>query len=65
MQTISAAAIDAMERFYRANTDTKIPGTGLGLAIVKSVAEAHGGSVGVASVLGQGSCFTFTLTAAR
>jgi PAS domain S-box-containing protein len=33
-------------------------GAGLGLAIVKGVAEAHGGSVTVASELGKGTTFT-------
>ena len=36
-------------------------GTGLGLAIVKSLIEAHGGSVGVSSAPGVGTCVTFTL----
>jgi two-component system phosphate regulon sensor histidine kinase PhoR len=49
------------ERFYRAPSHRQRPGVGLGLAIVKGVAEAHGGSVGVDSQPGQGSCFWFSL----
>lgn len=36
-------------------------GTGLGLSLVKEIAELHGGSVGVTSELGKGSCFYFDL----
>ena len=36
-------------------------GTGLGLSIVRHVAEAHGGSVHVRSVLGAGSTFVIRL----
>lgn len=38
-------------------------GMGLGLAIVKAFVEAHGGEVTVASQVGQGSTFRFTLPA--
>ena len=58
-------AVDAQprlfERFYRANSDSKIQGTGLGLAIVKSVAEIHGGGVYVQSQPNHGSTLGMTL----
>ena len=43
------------ERFVKLDTFTQ--GTGLGLSICKSIAEQLGGSVGVESVAGEGSCF--------
>ncbi|MEB3231244.1 MAG: ATP-binding protein, partial [Leptolyngbyaceae bacterium] len=36
-------------------------GTGLGLMLVKQIVELHGGTVGLTSTLGEGSCFTIDL----
>jgi signal transduction histidine kinase len=41
------------------------PGTGLGLFIARSIAEAHGGSLGVSSGVEPGSTFTLTLPISR
>jgi two-component system sensor histidine kinase BaeS len=54
------------DRFYRADTSRNAAtgGSGLGLAIVKAIIEAHGGTVGVESTPGKGTCVWFTLTRA-
>jgi signal transduction histidine kinase/CHASE3 domain sensor protein len=51
------------QRFFRSSTATEqaIPGTGLGLVISKAIAEAHGGTIGVTSDRGQGTCFRVEL----
>ena len=54
------------DRFYRVDParQHRSAGSGLGLALVKSIAEAHGGSVGVSSVRGL-TCFTLRLPLAQ
>lgn len=46
------------ERFY---TNRKQGGTGVGLSVAQQIAKQHGGQISVASVLGEGTCFTLTL----
>jgi signal transduction histidine kinase len=50
------------DRFYQADNRHR-GGThaGLGLAIVKRILELHGGAIRVASVLGEGTTFVFSL----
>jgi two-component system, OmpR family, phosphate regulon sensor histidine kinase PhoR len=61
-----ADQVHIFERFYRVHKDrsrTAGGGTGLGLAIVKHIVLAHGGSIAVQSVPGQGAAFTIRLPA--
>ena len=45
------------EPFYRGQAQKSIPGTGLGLPIAKRIAEGHGGTLEVQTVLGEGAAF--------
>jgi PAS domain S-box-containing protein len=49
------------ERFFRAETQSRIPGTGLGLAIAAELVRRHGGYLDVRSTLGHGSTFALYL----
>jgi signal transduction histidine kinase len=60
---IAPAALEHLfERGYRAPTSAaQVPGSGLGLHVALALVEAHGGQLGVESLLGQGSVFSCTL----
>jgi PAS domain S-box-containing protein len=49
------------EEFRQVEGAASQQGTGLGLAITKRLIEQQGGTIGLKSELGKGSCFTFTL----
>jgi PAS domain S-box-containing protein len=57
---------EVRKRIFEPFFTTKGPsGTGLGLAVSYSAIERHGGSIEVASALGQGSTFTISLPIAE
>jgi CheY-like chemotaxis protein len=65
---LPAKKIDQLfDSFTQADSSTtrKYGGTGLGLSIVKQLCQLMGGDVGVTSVAGQGSKFSFTIELKR
>jgi CHASE2 domain-containing sensor protein/class 3 adenylate cyclase len=64
---ISTEACDRIfESFEQGDGSTarRYGGTGLGLTVTQQLVELHGGRIGVNSVVGQGTRFTFTLPVA-
>jgi PAS domain S-box-containing protein len=61
--TDNAAGIkpEHLEKIFDSFFTTKKHGTGLGLATVLSIVRKHGGEIGVASTVGQGTKFTVFL----
>jgi signal transduction histidine kinase len=53
------------EKFYRGKDGATLAvrGTGLGLAVARQLVQAHGGSIGVRSIVGEGSTFWVRLPA--
>jgi len=51
------------ERFHRVQNSAgrTYEGTGIGLSLIKELVALHGGSIGVESREGEGSCFTATI----
>lgn len=57
----SAVLPHIFDRYYQARGNHQASGSGIGLALVKSLAEVHGGTLSVDSVLGKGSTFRFRI----
>jgi signal transduction histidine kinase len=53
------------ERFGRAEPALNYGGLGLGLWIARQIVEAHGGTLGVVSQVGQGATFTVSIPSKR
>jgi signal transduction histidine kinase len=54
---------NAFERFYRGDSRGEVSGSGLGLAIAKRAVERSGGTLGLESIVGNGTTLRITLPA--
>jgi signal transduction histidine kinase len=61
--TAQARIFDMFERVEATSATHRPPGVGLGLYIVRSLVGLLGGTIGVESVIGRGTCFTVRLPA--
>ncbi len=52
---------EQLDKVFEPLFSTKVSGVGLGLALVRILVEGHGGTISVASEVGQGSAFTVSL----
>jgi NtrC-family two-component system sensor histidine kinase KinB len=52
------------DKFVQVQSNNILGGSGLGLAISKEIVNAHGGTIWVDSVQGEGSKFHFTVPTA-
>ena len=58
----TVVANNLFSKFYRSHRSRdSVGGTGIGLFISRGIIESHGGHIGVQSIEGEGSTFTFTL----
>ena len=58
-------APEHLPNIFRPFFTTKGHGTGLGLSLARRMVESHGGTIGVASVVGEGTQFTVRLPVRR
>ena len=58
--------LDEQERIFEAGArlDSRHPGSGLGLAVARAIAEAHGGTLTIDSIPGEGATFVIALPVA-
>jgi two-component system, NtrC family, sensor histidine kinase HydH len=59
----SGMASSVARKVFQPLYSTKTKGTGLGLAVVSGIIERHGGTIGVESEEGRGTCFRLELPA--